>query len=53
MSYIEDYGMSKEIDKCPKCGQDEKYVVHMIKNNNDIEVRVCAKQCRLPKDKKC
>lgn len=46
--------VSKEFSKCPKCGQDEKYVVHMVQDSRDVEVRVCAKQCMLnAKEKKC
>lgn len=35
--------------KCPKCKQDEKYVVHEMKNGEHVEVRVCSKQCMIDK----
>lgn len=38
--------------KCPKCNGDEKYVVHLIKDGKDVEVRVCSKQCMLNKKEK-
>lgn len=43
---------NKQYSKCPKCNQDEKYVVHVVKDGKDIEVRLCTKQCMLAKKEK-
>ena len=40
--------------KCPKCKQDEKYVVWINSENGLKEERCCAKQCMVDKKvKKC
>jgi len=41
-----------QYSKCKKCGQDEKYVVWLIEGDKTKEVRCCAKQCTVPKEKK-
>ena len=46
--------INKQFSKCPKCNSDEKYVVHVVKDGKDVEVKVCNKQCMLnTKEKKC
>lgn len=38
---------NKQYNKCPKCGQDEKYVVWDASSNPAKEIRCCAKQCMI------
>jgi cellulose synthase/poly-beta-1,6-N-acetylglucosamine synthase-like glycosyltransferase len=41
-----------QFSKCKKCNQDEKYSVWIINDGKTKEVKCCAKQCMVPKDKK-
>lgn len=44
--------IDKKYSKCPKCKEDEKYIVHLIRDGKDVRISVCSKQCMLSKKEK-
>jgi len=50
---IKEHNMNNmKYSKCPKCKEDEKYVVHLLKDGKEIKIMVCSKECMLSKKEK-